>query len=75
MSALIIFDMNGEQYGFHMPAESWDDAERRMRAIRLTGKVAGWPCHTMRANALTLPFVHVWMKVSVFVRNLIGARP
>jgi hypothetical protein len=71
--ALISFQMDGQEYGFVMPADSWDDAERRMRAIRTTGMVAGWPCYTYRANSLTLPFVAAWTIASTFFRNLFRA--
>jgi hypothetical protein len=67
--------MDGERYGFTMPAESFEDAERRMRAIRLTGKVDGWPCYTYRTNALTFPFVTVWVFASTAFRNLFGVKP
>jgi hypothetical protein len=74
-NAMIHFQMDGESYGFVMPAESLEDAERRMRAIRLTGIVAGWPCYSYRANALTLPLVAIWVHLTTAVRNLLRVRP
>lgn len=73
--AMIHFEMDGTSYGFVMPAESWKDAERRMQAIRLTGRVAGWPCYTYRTNALTLPFVAVWTILITAWRNLARRLP
>jgi hypothetical protein len=71
---LIHFEMDGESYAFIMPAESWDDAERRMRAIRLNGRVAGWPCYSHSTNTLTLPFVAAWAFLTCSFRNLFGRK-
>ena len=68
--AMISFQMDGETYCFVMPADSWDDAERRMRAIRTTGQVQGFPCYTYHANALTMPFVGLWVWLTTSFRNL-----
>lgn len=67
--ALVEFSMDGARYSFTMPAESLADAEQRMRAIRTTGRIEGWPCYTCRANALTLPFVHAWVVFATWFRN------
>lgn len=44
----VMFEMDGKQFGFNMPATSWDDAERRLQAIRLNGRVTGFPCYSVR---------------------------
>ena len=73
--ALIEFEMDGGRYCFPMPAESFDDAERRMRAIRMTGKVAGWPCYAVSSPSLiayvALPFVTGFC----WLLNLLGVKP
>jgi hypothetical protein len=68
---MVHFTMDGQSYGFIMPADSLKDAERRLRAIRLTGTIAGWPCHSYPVNPITLPFVAAWVHLSTFVRNLL----
>jgi hypothetical protein len=50
------------------------DAERRMRAIRLNGRVAGWPCYSHSTNTLTLPFVAAWAFLTCSFRNLFGRK-
>jgi hypothetical protein len=72
--ALVHFEMDGKSYVFIMPAESWDDAERRLRAIRLNGRVAGWPCYSHSTNTLTLPFVAAWAFLTCSFRNLFGRK-
>ena len=49
--AAIEFVMDGERYGGVLPAESFADAEKRMAAIRMTGKVVGWPCYAEPVSA------------------------
>ena len=66
------YRMNGKRYGFTLEAESLADAERRLAAIRLTGKVSGWPCYQVRTNAVTLPFAAAGAAMFCFVRNLFG---
>lgn len=59
------FQMDGKSYGIVMPAESWEDAERRLAAIRLTGRVEGFPCYTVKMPGplayLALPFMPLAM--------------
>jgi hypothetical protein len=73
--AMVHFTMDGELYGFNMPATSFEDAERRLAAVRMTGKVVGWPCYSYRTNALTLPFVTVWVVAVTFFRNFFRVKP
>jgi hypothetical protein len=46
--AALSYEMDGKRYAFSIRAESLEDAERRMRAIRSTGKVDGWPCYSVK---------------------------
>ena len=73
--AMITFKMDGRDYAFVMPADSFEDADRRLRAIRTTGTVLGWPAYTYRANALTLPFVAAWTYGMTALRNLFRVKP
>lgn len=62
--ALVHFTMDGAEYSWVMPAESWADAEKRLAAIRLTGRVVGWPCYHVSMPAplmyLAMPFLWLW---------------
>lgn len=71
----VTFRMDGKDYGFAMPAESFEDAERRMRAIRLTGRVVGWPCYSVRMPSLVAYLLLPFAPVVVFVLNLFRRKP
>lgn len=73
-NCLASFTFEGERYCFYFPASSLEDAERKMRAIRMTGLVDGWPCYTYRANAFTMPLVAVWCWLTCSIRNLLGLK-
>lgn len=67
--ALIEYDFEGARYSFAIPCTSWQDAEARVRAIRRSGRVIGWPCFSCPANPVTLPFVHAFAALFTKVRN------
>jgi hypothetical protein len=73
--AALEYEMDGKRYGFNISATSIEDAEARLRAIRMTGKVNGWPCYSVKmASALAhmaLPFA----PLVAFVLNLFRKRP
>jgi len=73
--AALSYEMDGKHYGFNIPAESLEDADRRMRAIRLTGKVDGWPCYSVKMPTplgyAALPF----MALLTALLNLFRVRP
>ncbi len=72
--AAIEFVMDGKRYGATLPAESFADAEKRMAAIRMSGKVNGWPCYSIPLPGplayLGLPFIALWCGLL----NLFGRR-
>lgn len=74
-NAAASYRYKGSEWALTFPADSWEDAEARLHAIRTTASLEGWPCHIYRATSVTLPFVHVWVVASTFIRNLFGARP
>lgn len=67
--ALASFKMSDGEYSFSFPAESWEDAERKLRAIRATATVTGWPSYRVPANPVALPFARVFVAVFTWVRN------
>jgi hypothetical protein len=67
--ALITYRTADGDYSFSFPAESWDDAEQKLRAIRATATVTGWPAYRIPANSLTLPFVHVFVSLFTAIKN------
>ena len=62
--AAIEFVMDGKRYGATLPAESLEDAKKRLAAIRMTGTVEGWPCYSVSMPGplayLALPFIALW---------------
>lgn len=58
-----------------MQAENWDDAEQQIRSICYSGRVVGSNVQTFRTNAVTLPFVALWVPVSCWWRNLWRRQP
>ena len=68
------FEMGGARYSFGMYADDWEDAERRLRAIRTTGALSGGPAYRIPANSVTLPFVHVFVVAYTWLRNLFRQR-
>lgn len=75
---LVNFDMDGSTYGFVMYADNAEDAESRMRALRLTGKIMGGPCYTGKLPKplmyLALPFLAAFAGLLNIVGKLRGDR-
>lgn len=73
--AALEYEMDGKRYAFNIRATSIDDAEARLRAIRMTGKVNGWPCYSVKLPRpvayAALPFA----PLVVLVLNLFRKRP
>lgn len=44
---LIDYEYNGKVQSFKCYAYSWDDAKARLKAIKETGRVEGYPCYTI----------------------------
>jgi hypothetical protein len=63
------FEMGGARYSFAMYADDWEDAERRLRAIRATATLSGGPAYRIPANSLTLPFVWVFVELFTRIKN------
>ena len=71
---MVQYHHNGQPCCFKLGADDWDDAQARLRSIGFNGQVIGSGVETMRANVVTLPFVHVWLMLNVWVRNLFRRR-
>ena len=69
-NALILYHYEGKEYTFFIYADSLKEAEERLRAIRTTSTVLGWPAYLYPTNSLTLPFVAVYVHIVTFIRNL-----
>lgn len=67
---LIEYHHRGSQCGFQMGADSWDDAQDRLRSIGANGRVIGSNVSSLRANAVTLPFAAAWSTIVCWFRNL-----
>jgi len=67
------FKMDDMDHCFLFFADSLDDAERKLRAIRTTATIIGWPAYTYRTNAVTMPFVAAWVYLTTWVRSLRAA--
>lgn len=69
-NASIEFTMDGQRYSANIPAESRADAERRLAAIRATGKLNGWPCYSIKLPSplmyLAMPFLWVGFHIFAF---------
>lgn len=59
--ALISYRHQGAEYCFEIPADDWQDAERRLQSIASTGRVDGWPCY--QANTVTFPLVALFARI------------
>lgn len=61
---------NNETWTFVLPyADSWEDAEARLKSIGAYGKVYGSNLQRLPANSVTLPFVGLWASITCWWRN------
>lgn len=69
--ALVEYDFEGGRYSFTIPCESADEARAKVEAIRRSSRFLGWPCFTVSANPVTLPFgaAWAWLRAWLFDRN------
>lgn len=67
---LIRFRHNGDDCSFAMPANSWADAEARLRSMASSARVQGSNASAIPVNAITLPFAGVLARFIVWWRNL-----
>ncbi len=54
--ALIEYDFDGGRYSLTIPCTSWAEAEAKVRAIKASGRVIGWPAFSVSSNPITFPF-------------------
>ncbi len=73
--ALIEYDFEGGRYTISIPCESWAEAEAKVRAIRLSGRVMGWPAFTCSANPVTFPFGALVVRLKAWLFNREGDKP
>lgn len=64
------YTMDGEQWGFRIPARDSDDAQRRLNAIGRTGEVNG----QLIAEYKNLPGTGLLVRATVAVRNFFARR-
>lgn len=69
------YQHRGRNYVLNIMADSWEDAEKRIKAIGATGEIVGSNAFVaIRANALTLPFATAFVAITCWWRNLWGSR-
>lgn len=59
----------GSRYSTTIGGDSWAEAEQHLKSIGANGRIVGGNVSSIRANALTLPFAHLFAVVSTWVRN------
>lgn len=64
------YNHNGKTYRLTLWAESWDDAQNRLRSIGGNGRVVGSDVQQFRPNGLTLPITVLWVRLVCWWRNL-----
>ena len=69
--ALVSYRFDGGEYSFSFPAEDWADAEAKLRAIRSTATLTGWPSFGVPANSLTLPLAAIFARLYTAIRNML----
>ncbi len=72
--ALIEYDFDGGRYSFSIPCVSWVEAEAKVRAIKASGRVLGWPAFHTSANPVTFPFGVLIVRIKAWLFNR-KARP
>ena len=60
--ASIEFRHNGRKHVAYVEADSWQDAEEKVKSLRVSGRLAGWPTFSAPSNALILPLSLLWLK-------------
>ena len=67
---MIQYRHKGSEYALTLWADSWEDAEARLRSIGGNGEVVGSNVQTVPANAFVLPFTSLWVRLVCWWRNL-----
>jgi hypothetical protein len=65
---LATYRHRGSEYSLIIPADSWRDAEEKLRALS-QGKIIGSDVQSIPVNAITLPFVGPLGRFLVWWRN------
>lgn len=64
------YKYRGSAWCLDIYAESLEDAEERMRAIRMTGQIDGWPCYTFKAPSPVMHLLLPFLVMGVWIKNL-----
>lgn len=72
---VVQYNHKGSTWGFQIWAESWEDAEARLKSIGYNGQIIGSNASTIKTNPVTLPLVALWMPFICWWRNLWQRRP
>ena len=67
---MVEYRHEGKHCCFTMGANDWQDAQDRLRSIGYNGEVVGSGAKTYQTNAVTLPFVALWVPLVTWWRNL-----
>lgn len=67
---LVDYTHKGKRFCTTVGGDSWTEAEAHLKSIGANGRIVGSNVHEYSANPVTLPFVHVWVVLSCWWRNL-----
>lgn len=67
---LCTYRYKGSEYCCLIGGDTWAEAEEHLKSIGANGTIVGSDTSTYSANAVTLPFVHVWVHFITWWRNL-----
>lgn len=66
-NAVIDYKHNGRIYSVYIPCESEAEAHDRLKSLKQTGRVEGWPCFKISTNPITFPFARIWLQIKVWL--------
>lgn len=67
------YEIDGKPFCLTIPARTHDEAQRRLRAIGMTGKVDGELMAVIPANVVTLAPLGLAVSLTCWAQNLLGS--
>jgi hypothetical protein len=64
---IVDFDMDGQLFGDYIEAESWEDAEKRLRCVKETGRISGELMGTIPAWWVFCGGFSIWRRIRKFI--------
>lgn len=61
----------GHTYSATIGGDSWGEAEQHLRSIGANGRIIGSNVTRVPVNALTQPFAAIWVRLYVWLRNML----